>query len=185
MSFQWNFTKSSIFAVKLFFSVVSWLEFSKILLKFHKFYHQGCIWPGIFQNFRKIHQNSTILYNLEGFPAKFHQNHSKFCFQNTTLWVKLGYYCAYMSVFKGRKFEISVIITYFDFFQFKTHSKTWSYLWFYQNFHIFSIQGENLLKQISNWWQFLTILTFLIPHTISYCFSTRHAYLTPVPRVSK
>ena len=27
---------------------------------------------------------------------------------------KIRYYCAYMSVFKGRKFEISVIITYFD-----------------------------------------------------------------------
>ena len=35
---------------------------------------------------------------------------------NTTLQVKLRYYCAYMSVFKGRKFKISVIITYFDTF---------------------------------------------------------------------
>ena len=35
------------------------------------------------------------------------------------LWVKSRYYCAYMSVFKGRKFEISVIITYFDNFKLK------------------------------------------------------------------
>ena len=33
MSFQQNFTKSSIFAVKLVFSVVLWLEFSEISLK--------------------------------------------------------------------------------------------------------------------------------------------------------
>ena len=63
-AFQWNFAKSSIFALKLLFSVVLWLEFSKILLKFNKFYHQGYIWPGIFWNLGKIHQNSTILYNL-------------------------------------------------------------------------------------------------------------------------
>ena len=50
-------------------------------------------------------------------------------------------------------------------------------MWFYQNFQFFPIQGGNLLKQISNWWQFLT---FLISHTISYCFSTRCTYLTPV-----
>ena len=35
------------------------------------------------------------------------------------LQVKLKYYYAYMSVFKGRKFEISVIIAYFDIFQLK------------------------------------------------------------------
>ena len=49
---------------------------------------------------------------------------------------------------------------------------------------IFSIQRGNLLKQISNlchFLTFLTILTFLIPHTIIYCFSTRCTYLTPVP----
>ena len=39
------------------------------------------------------------------------------------LWVKLRYYCAYMSVFKGRKFKISVIITYFDIFQLKPIAK--------------------------------------------------------------
>ena len=43
-----TFAKSSIFAVKLLFSVVLWLEFSKISLKFHKFYCQGYFWPGIF-----------------------------------------------------------------------------------------------------------------------------------------
>ena len=37
------------------------------------------------------------------------------------LLVKLRYYHAYMSVFKGRKFKSSVIITYFDTFQAKTH----------------------------------------------------------------
>ena len=83
-----------------------------------------------------------------------------------------------MSVFKGRKFETSVTSAYFDIFQLKPVVKS-------DNIHnlteisIFSsIQGGNLLKQISNWWEFLT---FLISHTISYCFSTRHAYLTPVP----
>ena len=35
------------------------------------------------------------------------------------LWVQLRYYCAYMSVFKDTKFEISVIITYFDIFHLK------------------------------------------------------------------
>ena len=35
------------------------------------------------------------------------------------LQVKLRYYCAYMSVLKGRRFKISVIIIYFDIFQLK------------------------------------------------------------------
>ena len=39
--------------------------------------------------------------------------------QSTTPRVKLRYYCAYMSVFKGRKFEISVICAYFNTFQLK------------------------------------------------------------------
>ena len=69
-AFQQNFTKSSIFVVKLLFSIVSWMELSEILLKFHKFYWQGYIWPAIFWNFRKIHQTLQILCNLEGFPAK-------------------------------------------------------------------------------------------------------------------
>ena len=56
MSFQRNFTKSSIFAVKLSYSVVLWLNFSKISLKFCKIHLQGYFWPGIFQNFRKIYQ---------------------------------------------------------------------------------------------------------------------------------
>ena len=42
---------------------------------------------------------------------------------NTTLQVKIRYYCAYISVFEGRKFKISATITYFDTFQVKTHNK--------------------------------------------------------------
>ena len=59
-AFQWNFAKSSIFVVKLLFSVVSWLAFSEISLKFHKFYRQGSIWPGIFRNFCR--ETSRLLW---------------------------------------------------------------------------------------------------------------------------
>ena len=56
-----------------------------------------------------------------------------------------------MSVFKDRKFEISVISAYFDIFQLKPAVKFDNIHDFTKNSHIFSVQGGNLLKQISNW----------------------------------
>ena len=56
-----------------------------------------------------------------------------------------------MSVFKGRKFEISVICAYFDIFQLKPVVKSDNIHDFAKISIFFSIQGGNLLKQISNW----------------------------------
>ena len=71
--------------------------------------------------------------------------------QSTTPWVKLRYYCAYMSVFKGRKFEISVTCAYFDIFQLKPVVKFDNIHNFTEISSFFSVQGGNLLKQISSW----------------------------------
>ena len=97
------------------------------------------------------------------------------------LWVKLRYYCAYMSVFKGRKFKISVI-AYFDIFQLKPITKP-------DNIHAFtkipilSLFKEGICSskfQICDTFSLFTQFSHF-SYTISYCFSPVCAYLTSVP----
>ena len=75
MSFQRNFAKSSICSVKLLNTVVPWLEFSEILLKFHKIHCLGYNWFGFFQNFGKnplkIILKFQLSIHLKGTLAKF------------------------------------------------------------------------------------------------------------------
>ena len=79
----------------------------------------GLVFSEILEKYTKFSLISQILCNLQGFPVKFCLNDFKFYSKNTMLQVKLGHYCAYMSVFKDRKFKTSVIITYFNIFQLK------------------------------------------------------------------
>ena len=71
------------------------LKFQKSTPKFHNFIQLGSV------------SSEILLKTLQ------------VSLSNTMIQVKSGYYCAYMSVFKGRKFKISVIITYFNTFKLK------------------------------------------------------------------
>ena len=154
--------------------------------KFHKIYHQGYIWPGFFQNFRKISQfmqgfmqlgkvSSEI--SLESIQVLLTDHH-------TTGEIKV-LLCIYVSFLRV---EISVIITYIDIFQLKPVVKS-DNIHHFTKISIFSLHKVEICSSkfqigdsFSHFSYHTQLLTFLISHTISYCFSTRHAYLTPVPR---
>ena len=92
---------------------------------------------------------------------------------------KSGYYCAYMSVFQGRKFEISIIITYFDNFKLKPIIR-------YDNIHNFtknSISSPLKVEFAQANFKFLTpsYKSHISHNTISYCFGTTCIYPTSVP----
>ena len=84
-----------------------------------------------------------------------------------------------MSVFKGRKFKISVIITYFDAFKLKPIIKS-------DNIHNFtenSIFSPLKVEFVQANFKFPTLShnSHISHNTISYCFSTTCFYLTSVP----
>ena len=86
--------------------------------------------------------------------------------------------CIYVS-FQGRKFEISVIITYFDTFKLKPIIKSDNI----HNFTEISIFSPLKVEFAQANFKFLTLShnSHISHNTISYCFSTTHIYLTSVP----
>ena len=82
-----------------------------------------------------------------------------------------------MSVFMGRKFESSVIITYSNTFQAKTHTES-------DNIHKFTEISISLLFKVEFAQGNFKLLTLShnshISHTTHNCFSTVHTYLTSV-----
>ena len=123
MSFWQNFIKSLNFAVKLPFSVVSRLNLSKISLKILQNSPPRLLLAWYFPKFQKSTPEIHNFIQLGSVSSKILLKTFQVLLSNTILWVKLRYYCAYMSVFKGQKYEISIIATYFNTFKLKTHSK--------------------------------------------------------------
>ena len=84
-----------------------------------------------------------------------------------------------MLVFKGRNFEISVIITYFDTFKLKPIIKPDNI----HNFTKISVFSPFKVGFAQANFKFLTLShnPHISHNTISYCFITTHIYLTSVP----
>ena len=70
MSFGEISQKAQVLTVKLLFSVVSWLEFCKISLKFQKILCLGCILAWLFLKFWKKTSNFTSFMQLEEVSGK-------------------------------------------------------------------------------------------------------------------
>ena len=102
------------------------------------------------------------------------------------IWVELRYYYVCMSVFKGRKFEIIVFTACFNSFQLKTLAKA-DIIHDFTEISSISLSISEICSskfQICDTFSLLTQSSHF-SHTITYCFSTCHAYLTPVLKVSK
>ena len=83
-----------------------------------------------------------------------------------------------MSVFKGRKFETSVIITYFDTFKLKPIIKSDNI----HNLSRFPYFHHSIVEFAQANFKFLTLShnSHISHNAISYCLSTTHIYLTSV-----
>ena len=132
--------------------------------------------------FLKFQKNTPKFHNfiqLGSVSSKISLKTLQVLLSNTMIQVKSGYYCAYMSVFKGRKFEISVIITYFNTFKLKPIIKSDNI----HNFTKISLFLPLKVEFVPANFKFLTLShnSHISHNTISYCFSTTHVYLTSVP----
>ena len=178
--------KAQFLKIKLLFSLALWLEFSGFSLKVPQnstFRHHFGLF---FLKFWKKTSNFTSFMHLGEVSGEISLKPTQVSLIIHHDTEKLRYYCVCMSVFKGRKFETIVFAACFDSFQLKTLAKADIIHDFTKNSSISLFILEICSSKFQNCDTFSLFTQFShFSYTISYCFSTSLAYLTPVLTVSK
>ena len=163
-----------------------WLEFSKILLKIPQNSTFRQHFGLLFLKFWKKTSNFTSFMQPGEVSGEISLNPTQVSLIIHHNMEKLRYYCVWMSVFKGRKFKTIVFTACFNSFQLKTLAKADIIHDFTKNSSISLFILEICSSKFQNCDTFSLFTQFShLSYTISYCFSTSHAYLTPVLTVSK